>query len=270
MPFFADRNLARRLERAEADSNAKFVEARGRVFPDREVGWIEVAGAYAMFDGPDSPITQTFGLGLFESVTAEHLEAIETFFTERGAPTHHEVSPLAELELLTLFRERGYRPIEFSTVLCRPLAAEPEMDLGIEERIVVRPIEADEGEMWAEVSVKGWSEVPEIGPFLAELSLVSTQREDCLSLVAELEGRPIAVGAMTWHGGVALLAGACTIPEGRRQGAQQALLDYRLRYAARHGCDLAMVGTQPGSASQRNAERHGFRIAYTRVKWQKG
>jgi hypothetical protein len=25
---------------------------------------------------------------------------------------------------------------------------------------------------------------------------------------------------------------------------------------------------QPGSASQRNAERHGFRIAYTRTKWQ--
>jgi hypothetical protein len=25
---------------------------------------------------------------------------------------------------------------------------------------------------------------------------------------------------------------------------------------------------QPGSASQRNAERHGFRLAYTRFKWQ--
>jgi hypothetical protein len=67
---------------------------------------------------------------------------------------------------------------------------------------------------------------------------------------------------------VALLAGACTIPEARQQGAQLALLDYRLRYAADHGCDLAMMGAQPGSASQRNAERHGFRIAYTRIKWQ--
>jgi len=24
----------------------------------------------------------------------------------------------------------------------------------------------------------------------------------------------------------------------------------------------------PGSGSQRNAERHGFRIAYTRMKWR--
>jgi hypothetical protein len=67
---------------------------------------------------------------------------------------------------------------------------------------------------------------------------------------------------------VALLAGACTIPEARKQGAQLALLDYRLRYAAEQGCDLAMMCAQPGSASQRNAERHGFRIAYTRIKWQ--
>ena len=32
--------------------------------------------------------------------------------------------------------------------------------------------------------------------------------------------------------------------------------------------DLAMMGAAPGSASQRNAERHGFRIAYTRIKWR--
>ena len=28
-----------------------------------------------------------------------------------------------------------------------------------------------------------------------------------------------------------------------------------------------MMGALPGSASQRNGERHGFRIAYTRIKW---
>jgi hypothetical protein len=29
-----------------------------------------------------------------------------------------------------------------------------------------------------------------------------------------------------------------------------------------------MMCTQPGSASQRNGERQGFRIAYTRIKWR--
>jgi hypothetical protein len=27
------------------------------------------------------------------------------------------------------------------------------------------------------------------------------------------------------------------------------------------------MGALPGSGSQRNAERNGFRIAYTRIKW---
>ena len=63
--------------------------------------------------------------------------------------------------------------------------------------------------------------------------------------------------------GVAHLAGASTIPEGRRRGAQLALLDERLRFAAANGCDIALMGAAPGSGSQRNAERHGFRIAYT-------
>lgn len=31
------------------------------------------------------------------------------------------------------------------------------------------------------------------------------------------------------------------------------------------GCDLAMAVTEPGSAVQRNHERAGFRLAYTRA-----
>ena len=57
------------------------------------------------------------------------------------------------------------------------------------------------------------------------------------------------------------------MPEWRNRGAQRALLEHRLGRAAEAGCDLAMMGAAPGSASQRNAERQGFRIAYTRIKW---
>ncbi|MCX6621649.1 MAG: hypothetical protein NTY38_11355 [Acidobacteria bacterium] len=41
-----------------------------------------------------------------------------------------------------------------------------------------------------------------------------------------------------------------------------------MNYAASAGCDLAMMCAEPGSVSQRNAERQGFRIAYTRIKWE--
>jgi len=96
---FADINLARRLERAEGHACKGFAEARQRLDPQSAAvsgfGWIECAGAYAVFDGVDSPVTQTFGLGLFEEPSAESMDQIEHFFLDRGAAVIHEVSPLA-------------------------------------------------------------------------------------------------------------------------------------------------------------------------------
>src|SRR4051794_21943066 len=91
---FVDLDLARRLERTEARGNSGFVEARAGCFPDSGACWIEVAGASAMFDGVNSPCTQTFGLGLWQTITPAEMEVIEQFFRVRGAPVFHEVSPL--------------------------------------------------------------------------------------------------------------------------------------------------------------------------------
>ena len=265
--FFSDLELSRRLERAEAHANAKLVEARAKVYPQSGAQWIEVAGAYAMYDGISSPCTQTFGLGLFEAATRATLEEIEAFFNNRGAPVFHEVSPLAGLELVALLNTCGYHPMEFTSVMYRPIRETLVSSLRHNEKIRVRVITEDEGGLWAQTTVKGWSHLPELSEFLLELGLMRAQQEDSISFLAELNGQSVAAAALSLGGGVALLAGACTIPEARKQGAQLALLDYRLRYAAERGCDIAMMCAQPGSASQRNAERHGFRIAYTRIKW---
>jgi hypothetical protein len=54
----------------------------------------------------------------------------------------------------------------------------------------------------------------------------------------------------------------------RRRGLQAALLEVRMRYAFDYGCDLALMVAGAASNSQRNAERQGFPIAYTRTKWR--
>ena len=53
---FADIELARRLERTEAQGSTNFIEARVKAFPDMGAKWIEVAGAYAMLDAHGSPM----------------------------------------------------------------------------------------------------------------------------------------------------------------------------------------------------------------------
>ena len=168
---------------------------------------------------------------------------------------------------LGLLTSRGYRPIEQSSVLYRPVDDTTDID-GASAGVTVRRTEPDEWRVWADTATLGWSEFAEFAPMMAELSEIGARRPGALTFLAEHEGRPIAAGGLSIAGGVALLAGASTVPEHRRHGAQLALLGARLRYAVDQGCNLAMMAALPGSASQRNAERHGFRIAYTRTKWQ--
>ena len=268
LPYpFADLSLARRLEDTEAHGNVLFVEARARAFPDSGAKWIEVAGAHAMFDGPTSPVSQTFGLGMFHPVTADTLNTIESFFHERGAEVFHEVSPLADPSTFALLNERDYQPLEFTSVLFRPISRDIELPAAPNEQIKVRLRGKDEEERWSNTALEGWGEFEEVREFMKDMGKVQACSET-LGFFATLDDQPIATGMMSMHEGVALLAGASTIPDARRQGAQNALLEHRLRYAAEQGCDIAMMATLPGSASQRNAERNGFRIAYTRIKWQ--
>jgi GNAT superfamily N-acetyltransferase len=265
---FADLALARRLERAEGHANRASVEARARVSPQIGACWTEVAGAFAMFDGPRSPLTQTFGLGLFGQVTSEQMAKIESFFVSRTAPVLHEVSPLADPTLVPMLVARGYHPFEFTSVLFRPTGAASPLPRAPNDRVHVRIVAPGEHELWVDTAAAGWAEFPEFESFMRDIAQVTVNNRDAACFLATLDGRAGATGVLGMHEGIALLGGASTIPAARRQGAQLALLDARLGYARQRGCDLAMMGALPGSASQRNAERHGFRIAYTRIKWR--
>ena len=259
--MFADISLARRLERTEGSACRDFVLARAKLRPGAGATWTEIAGTYAMFDGVGSPITQTFGLGMFQAATDADMEAIEVFFRSRGADVHHEVSPLTDV---TLLNSRGYEPFEFTSVMFLPLVDADSKG----NQLSVRIAGPEDYSRWIDVSTEGWSEAQEYAHLIRDLSEVSVGRANSLSFLAEIEGLAVGAGSLCIHDGVALFAGACTIPTARRQGAQQALHHARMQYAKEAGCDLAMMCAAPGSTSQRNAERHGFRIAYTRIKWR--
>jgi GNAT superfamily N-acetyltransferase len=269
-PQVTDLALSQRLERAEAKASAAYVESRARVAPSLGAEWRDFDGTYAMFDGVGSPLSQTFGLGLFSEPTHEQLESIESFFTTRGAEVFHEVSPIAPPHVLGMLAERAYHPIELTSVMYQRLTyprdtrARPR-----DPAMTIRRVEPGGEDLWAETAARGWSETPEAAAFIRDFGAVSARAEGVACFVVEWESYPIAAAALAIHDGVALLAGASTDPAFRGRGAQAALLITRLDYAHAAGCDLAMMGALPGSASQRNAERQGFRIAYTRIKWAK-
>lgn len=266
MSWFMDLDLSRRLERTEGAVSTSFAPVKQRLVPECGAIWHDFGGTYAIFDGVDSPLTQTFGLGLFEATTPALLSDIEAFFEERGAAVMHEVSPLAGIETIALLAERGYRPIEMSTVLVQGI--EGSTGAPASHGLGVRTMEPPDRAAWIETSVTGWASDAMFAAIMRSIAELASANDAMTHFMVERDGAPIATGSLGIHDGVALLAGASTIPSARGLGAQALLLAARLAEAGRRGCQIAMMVTAPGSTSQRNAERRGFRVAYTRTKWR--
>ena len=70
---------------------------------------------------------------------------------------------------------------------------------------------------------------------------------------------------MAVHEGVATLSGTGVRESFRGRGLQAALIRARMEWAAQHGCTLVATSTHVATASQRNMERMGFRIAYPKL-----
>ena len=268
--LFADLALAGRLESTDAIAGIEFARAWARLNSFTDEVFLPVAGGHAAFGGVDSPLTQAFGVGLTGPVTEADMTAMEEFYQSHGSPVNIETCPLADPSLLNLLNERGYRPIEYSNVLVREISRE---DLQSwpdpTSSITVRKPAIEEAAHYSEVVMKCFFENGEVSPQLLDIFISCFQAAGTFFFMAEVDGVPAGGGMMSIHYGVASLGGAGTLPEFRNRGVQKALLLERLATAADQGCDLAMVATAPGSGSQRNVERLGFRPVYTRTKFLK-
>jgi GNAT superfamily N-acetyltransferase len=269
-PFFADIELARRLETTDALAGVEFARSWARLNSFTGEAFLPVAGGYAGFGGVDSPVTQAFGLGLDGPVTEADMAAMEEFYRTHGAPVNIETCPLADPSLLKLLNEREYRPFEYSNVFVRELT---EDDSRVwpdpASSVLVRSPAEDEAEGYSLLVMKSFFGDADIPPRFLDVFVSCFYAKGAYFFQADVDGVPAGGGMMSIHQGVASLGGAGTLPEFRNRGVQRALLLARLAQAARLGCDLAMVATGPGSGSQRNVERLGFRVVYTRTKFLK-
>jgi hypothetical protein len=148
---------------------------------------MECSGAYAVFDGIGSPVTQTFGLGIFEELTAASLDVIECFFLDHGSQVDHELSPLVGVAALSLLCSRQYRPIEIGNVMYRPTEKPAAEDHG---NIRVRVTGPEVAQLWTDIRSKGWThEHPELLGFFLQTTAISSAREQSPCFLAEFDGR---------------------------------------------------------------------------------
>jgi hypothetical protein len=255
----ADSALARRLESAEA------ANARGCTASYPQAASVEIAGGWAIFAGPGSPLNHAVGLGLNGPVRKSEICALEEFFRSRAARPAIDLCPLADPTLVEFLSSRGYGITEFNNVLVKRLA-------GTEIVLTphVRRALADEVDLWSHTVGRGFFEHAELTGEEMDVGRAICAMPGALAWLAGAEtGELAGGGALSIYNGLALLFADSTILHHRRRGFHRELIAVRLNEAVAQSCDLATASTLPGSASQRNYERSGFEVVYTRITLSK-
>ena len=260
--------LAQEIELAEAEAAIACAERLSAAHGNGAGAVSSVGGGYAVYCGANSPVTQAVGLGLNGVVSKEEFDRLEEFYFSRKESVRVETCPMADGSLIEHYRERGYFVSEFSNVMVRPVekSATTELPAGIEVQ------KAAEGEidLWTLTVAQGFAEHFPVTQELLSIMRMFADGKNTECYFARVDGKIAGGATLALRGRIAGLFGASTLPQFRNRGVQTALLHARMRRAAEMGCDLAMSIAAPGSASQRNITRRGFRTLYTRVKFERG
>jgi GNAT superfamily N-acetyltransferase len=225
----------------------------------------EICGGHMVFSGLGSPIGRATGLGFDQRIGAQVLDRIEQFYRSRKAPSQIDLTPLHEPAVFELFKERGYTIAELNNVLYRKLEPEEEFPPA-PDHCIIRRSPPEEAEITGAIVETAF--FPDGAPEgFRGLIAPLYQMEHARAFVATIDDKPVACGTglVIPEHRLFALCGAGTLADYRGRGLQTTLLCARMTAALEAGCEYAVVVTQGGTISQRNAERLGFQVAYSKV-----
>ena len=262
---FVDKAFARRLEAVEEIPQVLYSRAFQKIRPEIGAADEEFCGGHMSFCGLGSPVGRAVGMGMDRPFTEADLDHIEAFYRSHNAPAQIDLCPLHDPSTFEMFKQRGYAITELNNVLYRKLDADeqfPPPPAGCE----IRRSLLEEADRAGEIVESAF--FPEGAPeAFGGLIAPFYQMDQALAFVASVDGKLVACGTglVIPEHKVFALCGAGTLAEFRGRGLQTALLRTRMSAAVKAGCEYAVVVTNGGSASQRNVERLGFRVAYSKV-----
>lgn len=181
----------------------------------------------------------------------DRLGEILSFYGGLGLRPWLEVTPGVELEVPAEAALLG-----FQSVLYGPASADTEPSLPVRE--------TEDAVAIARLLLDAFGVPSEIAELHSPALAQATARTSGRMFVVDLDRRPVAGAILTMLDGVGYLAMAGTLPEFRGRGCQIALIKARIVAAAGAGCELIVATAEFGSVSQRNLERGGLRVAYTK------
>ncbi|MGW2462010.1 GNAT family N-acetyltransferase [Streptomyces sp. NPDC001761] len=215
------------------------------------------------------------GFGVEQPVTARSVAEVCDYYREQGVAQGSLMIAPALLPrdwaatAARLGLTEGNRLVKLGCDTASALAA-TDGGAALAPGLRVGPVRPDQAHEWATVMMTTFG--------FTEPAALTDMAASCVGRpgwrqYAVWEGeRIIAVASVFLNGDCADMFGAATLPEGRRRGAQSALLTARVRAAREAGCRwlVAETGAEgPGdhNTSLHNMLRAGFQRLYERVTW---
>ena len=226
------------------------------------------AGGWLVYARPGSFINRAAGLGMLQPVTAEDLDYVELFFHRLGEPPCVDLCPYADASLIGLLRERGYAIKKFKNVMYLRLDGSADLGQRPGDPDIARLDRSDVAaiERAALLVERGFHEGEDPDPARVTGTVRLMRQSTATTFVAMFDGQWVGGGVAARADGPAAFFAASTLPEFRRRGVQSALIRARLGWSWEQGASLATIQAAPGVATRRNAERQGFRCAYTKAE----
>ncbi len=258
--MYLTRTLDETIRRCEIDGIRKSIEATQRLYPELDAAGIEVAGGIARFNGFDA-LSEAFGLGTLAPVGADEISRLTEFYASHNSTPRVFVTPMAHPSLARSLALAGFAPAEYENVL---VSDDLETHARYDDRIAV----ATDLDAWALASMRGFmgDEPAETGDPRFGVVLASADG------IVPLEGREgsaiVLTAVMSLRGECAFFFAGATVAGSRRRGWHLATIRDRIARARDGRAQIMRATAAPGSASERNFLRSGFRVLYTRSLWE--
>jgi hypothetical protein len=252
--------VVRRLERAFADFTVRRLDAYAAL-PDEGVEIARFGAAVAPVCPPRKDLDFLNRVANLWSEDADRVPEIVAFYRGHGVRPWFELAPEPDFgRLASALDEAGATQVGFHGAFYG--VAEPDQPEG--NAVAVRRVPAEEAEAVGRVILEGLGAPPEA--WTAGAATLSGTGAHLYE--ATIEDEPAAGAALSISDGVAYLALAATRPMFRGHGCQLALIRRRIADAAAQGCRLVGALAEFDSASQRNLQRAGLQVAYTKAVWR--
>jgi ribosomal protein S18 acetylase RimI-like enzyme len=247
-------------ERREISGFDNCVDGARARFPELEADTLPVGGGIAVFLGTQMPISEAICVGLWQSAGTDEVDALLTFYGERGMKPRVQVTPYTDKTFVRALIDRGFVPLDYEHPMTADLYA-----IGAERDPRVTEM-ADLMEWSREIGSAFKDGAPSDARDLLIGQLVAGAPATT-ALEVRVDGAIAAGGCMGVHGDFCGFFGAGTLPRYRRQGFQSALVLDRAARGIEAGARYGRVTARPGTISEQNFRRIGFVPLYTRTLW---